>query len=81
VILDINTLNGTVRYQFDQLGRLTQARYTDGAVIAYAYDAVGNRKFPFHLNGGYFSNQLRVNLVHRSTAAIAAGSCRVYRFD
>jgi YD repeat-containing protein len=34
---------GTVSYQYDQLGRLTRAEYSDGSVIEYTYDAVGNR--------------------------------------
>ena len=38
-----SAIAGTVSYQYDQLGRLTRADYSDGSVIEYTYDAVGNR--------------------------------------
>lgn len=34
---------GSVTYTYDSLGRLTQATYSNGVVIAYVYDAAGNR--------------------------------------
>jgi YD repeat-containing protein len=34
---------GSVAYKYDTLGRLSTATYNNGAVIAYAYDAAGNR--------------------------------------
>ena len=36
-------LAGTVAYQYDALHRLTQVTYPDGAILAYTYDAAGNR--------------------------------------
>jgi YD repeat-containing protein len=33
----------TVTYTCDALGRVTKATYTNGTVIAYTYDAAGNR--------------------------------------
>ncbi|MBT8363149.1 MAG: hypothetical protein KJP23_00490 [Deltaproteobacteria bacterium] len=38
-----SSIAGTVYYRYDQLGRLTRAKYSDGSVIEYIYDAVGNR--------------------------------------
>ena len=32
-----------ISYTYDSLSRLTQATYADGTVIAYSYDAAGNR--------------------------------------
>ncbi len=37
------SLAGNVIYQYDDLGRLTEALYDDGTRITYGYDAVGNR--------------------------------------
>lgn len=34
---------GSVSYSYDTLGRITQAAYSTGVVIAYVYDAAGNR--------------------------------------
>ncbi|WGS88638.1 RHS repeat domain-containing protein [Methylomonas sp. UP202] len=34
---------GSVAYTYDTLGRITQAAYSTGVVIAYYYDAAGNR--------------------------------------
>lgn len=34
---------GTVAYSYDQLGRLSQAIYPNGAIIRYNYDPNGNR--------------------------------------
>lgn len=34
---------GSAAYTYDTLGRLTRVAYTDGTVIAYVYDAAGNR--------------------------------------
>lgn len=34
---------GSVTYTYDTLGRITQAAYSTGVVIAYVYDAAGNR--------------------------------------
>ncbi len=34
---------GGVTYTYDELSRLTKAAYTNGTVIEYSYDAVGNR--------------------------------------
>jgi YD repeat-containing protein len=34
---------GSVVYAYDNLGRLSRATYSNGVVIAYAYDAAGNR--------------------------------------
>jgi YD repeat-containing protein len=31
-----------VTYQYDPLGRVTQATYQDGRVVSYTYDAAGN---------------------------------------
>lgn len=33
----------TVSYQYDNLNRLTQVTYSDGTVVNYTYDALGNR--------------------------------------
>jgi len=32
-----------VSYTYDTLGRVTQVSYSNGTVIAYSYDAAGNR--------------------------------------
>lgn len=34
---------GSVAYTYDALGRVIQASYSTGVVIAYVYDAAGNR--------------------------------------
>ena len=34
---------GSVSYTYDTLGRVTQVSYSNGTVIAYSYDAAGNR--------------------------------------
>ena len=34
---------GSVAYEYDALGRLTKATYSNAVVIVYAYDAAGNR--------------------------------------
>jgi YD repeat-containing protein len=34
---------GSVAYTYDTLGRITKATYSTGVVIAYVYDAAGNR--------------------------------------
>jgi uncharacterized protein RhaS with RHS repeats len=34
---------GTISYTYDQLGRLSQVAYPNGAIIRYLYDANGNR--------------------------------------
>lgn len=34
---------GTTTYQYDELDRLIKATYSDGTVIEYAYDEIGNR--------------------------------------
>jgi YD repeat-containing protein len=34
---------GTVGYTYDEQGRLTSAAYSDGTLVCYAYDLVGNR--------------------------------------
>lgn len=34
---------GSVSYTYDSLGRLTRVAYSNGTVITYVYDAVGNR--------------------------------------
>lgn len=34
---------GSVSYTYDPLGRLTQVSYSNGTVVAYSYDAAGNR--------------------------------------
>lgn len=34
---------GSVQYTYDQLGRVTQVKYSNGVTITYAYDAAGNR--------------------------------------
>lgn len=34
----------SITYIYDDLGRLTQASYSNGIVILYTYDAVGNRQ-------------------------------------
>jgi YD repeat-containing protein len=36
------TPNAQVTYQYDPLGRVTQATYQDGRVVSYTYDAAGN---------------------------------------
>ena len=33
----------TTTYQYDALGRLVTATYSNGSVITYSYDAAGNR--------------------------------------
>jgi YD repeat-containing protein len=33
----------TVTYAYDTLGRVTKATYSNGTMIAYTYDASGNR--------------------------------------
>lgn len=38
-----SAMAGSVSYVYDSLGRLTKATYSNGVVIAYAYDAAGNR--------------------------------------
>jgi len=34
---------GYARYEYDEVGRLTKAIYSNGASITYTYDAAGNR--------------------------------------
>ncbi len=34
---------GTIHYQYDAAGQLTEATYDDGSRIDYSYDAAGNR--------------------------------------
>src|SRR4030042_2777559 len=34
----------TITYEYDDLYRRTKARYSDGTVIQYTYDAAGNRR-------------------------------------
>lgn len=34
---------GSVTYEYDNLGRVTKATYSNGVVITYTYDAAGNR--------------------------------------
>jgi YD repeat-containing protein len=43
IILGIPPLPKAVNYQYDELSRLTQVSYNDGATITYTYDALGNR--------------------------------------
>jgi YD repeat-containing protein len=38
-----STVAATTHYAYDELSRLTQVEYADGTVIAYTYDAAGNR--------------------------------------
>lgn len=38
-----SALAGSVVYQYDSLGRLAKATYSNGVVITYSYDAAGNR--------------------------------------
>lgn len=33
----------SVTYSYDNLNRLTEARYSNGVTVTYAYDALGNR--------------------------------------
>ncbi len=33
----------TIQYQYDNMGRLTQAAYGNGVVVKYSYDKMGNR--------------------------------------
>jgi YD repeat-containing protein len=42
-IISIQTTNGTINYQYDQLNQLTQESLLDGSTISYEYDSVGNR--------------------------------------
>ncbi len=42
-LLAATTLAGTVQYTYDNLGRLIQVVYDNGATIIYTYDAAGNR--------------------------------------
>jgi YD repeat-containing protein len=39
----IPALGGTAQYTYDNLGRLIQVVYDNGATIVYTYDAAGNR--------------------------------------
>jgi RHS repeat-associated protein len=39
----MTTLDGTFTYGYDPLGQLTSVTYPDGHVVAYDYDAAGNR--------------------------------------
>ncbi|HUT94718.1 MAG TPA: RHS repeat-associated core domain-containing protein [Thermoguttaceae bacterium] len=39
----MTTLDGTYAYGYDPLSQLTSVSYPDGHVVAYVYDAVGNR--------------------------------------
>lgn len=34
---------GTVKYEYDANNRLTQVKYSNGIVVTYTYDALGNR--------------------------------------
>lgn len=34
---------GETQYTYDKLGRLIEARYSNGVVVTYTYDAKGNR--------------------------------------
>lgn len=34
---------GTVKYEYDALNRLTQVTYGNGVTVSYTYDALGNR--------------------------------------
>ena len=43
LFLTPEAITGNVTYLYDHLQRLIRATYTDGTVIAYSYDQVGNR--------------------------------------
>lgn len=34
---------GTVKYEYDANNRLTQVTYSNGVIVSYTYDALGNR--------------------------------------
>ena len=34
---------GTTTYKYDALGRVIEVDYPDGSIVAYTYDAAGNR--------------------------------------
>jgi YD repeat-containing protein len=38
-----SVLAGDTTYVYDALGRVVEVTYPDGTVIAYSYDAAGNR--------------------------------------
>lgn len=42
-LLSAGLLNAANQYSYDAIGRLTKVGYTDGTVISYTYDSVGNR--------------------------------------
>ena len=37
------SLASSVEYKYDALGRLTEAKYSNGRQVTYKYDAAGNR--------------------------------------
>jgi|GEM_PF-5581594 YD repeat-containing protein len=43
IITNTPLLAATAQYTYDDLNRLIKVQYSDGAVIQYTYDAVGNR--------------------------------------
>src|SRR5256885_15041482 len=43
LVAAVPAVAGTISYTYDQLGRLSQTSYPNGAIIRYAYDANGNR--------------------------------------
>jgi len=42
-IMSVQTTNGTINYQYDQLDQLIQETLLDGTTISYEYDSIGNR--------------------------------------
>lgn len=42
-VLPNSASGGSVSYTYDDLGRLVEISYSDGARIAFTYDAAGNR--------------------------------------
>jgi YD repeat-containing protein len=42
-VMSADGATGSISYTYDMLGRVTTALYDNGACIAYAYDANGNR--------------------------------------
>jgi YD repeat-containing protein len=43
LLLSGPVLAGSVSYVYDNLGRVTQVKYSNGVTIKYTYDAAGNR--------------------------------------
>ena len=53
---------GTVKYEYDGMNRLTQVTYGNGVVVSYIYDALGNRLTKKTRGGGEEVNTVSIKI-------------------